>query len=104
MEFFVKLGVIKPLIIIGLFAVGNSETYSQKVQCDKNVKPIKGYFGYATRKNDLRCEGLYESPIGARFGIVSLLKGKLIYNFEKHPSLEAKDIGTGSSFFTECQE
>jgi hypothetical protein len=50
--------------------------------CDSNVRrPIAGGLGYALREPDVRCEGMYQSPVGARpLELVSLLIGSLVFN------------------------
>jgi hypothetical protein len=52
------------------------------------------------RKNDKRCEGLYESPVGGLgLEIVSILRGRLGFDFEHHRALDvsAPDLPAGAS-------
>jgi hypothetical protein len=76
------------LISAATLITGILELHGQEAKCNEySIKPIQGIFGFAERKNDLRCEGLYESPIDASFRIVSLLSGTLNFDIEKHSEL-----------------
>lgn len=59
------------------FAIGQAIVF----ECDPSVSPIGGMLGYAPRKGDARCEGIYQSPANATGPeVVSVTLGRLEFD------------------------
>lgn len=54
---------------------------SQAQACDASIQSVDGSLGYGRREGDVRCEGLYRSPVGApSIEVVSFYQGVLAYS------------------------
>jgi hypothetical protein len=85
---FQTMALLSLSVIFGFVSVLPNAAPAQGNPCP-SFRPIVGSVGYALRENDKRCEGLYESPVqGLSLEIVSVLKGRLGFDFEHHRALD----------------
>ena len=83
-----RVSVFYGLLALALLLPPLDHAVAQGISCDHHLKPVPGGVGYARRAEGQRCEGLYQSTVSSvRLQLVSVLKGKLEFDPERHQIL-----------------
>jgi len=91
--------LLMTLVIVGFGGPASSQGLT--LDCDNLIVPIPGDLGYQSRSDDVRCEGIYESPVSATgIELVSATIGSIKFDAEENeyavvevPKLENYDRG-----------
>ncbi len=76
------------ILIAYLFTMQPALGQSTVDICDPSLLSVRGVLGYAFRKTDSRCEGIYESPVSASgMKVVSVTLGRLEFNVDRDEGL-----------------
>ena len=79
------------LLALALLLAVPAPAAAQAQACDRHLKPVPGGVGYAWRAEGRLCEGLYQSTVSSvRLQLVSLLRGELAFDLERHRSLNVR--------------